>query len=85
MLEFLIIFAVAVGGFFHVPIVVVAIAAAGLFAMSYWRYHAVYERGLGMGLNGLMLQTAVSSGWHAVIASGMAYGGGWFIWIVTIR
>ena len=76
MLDFLIIFAAALSGFVHAPVWVVAVAAGGLFAMSYWRHADVYERGMGLGLVGLMQATAWRSGMHAVVACAAAFGGG---------
>jgi hypothetical protein len=83
MLDFLIIFAAALSGFVHAPVWVVVVAAGGLFAMSYWRHADIYERGLGLGLIGLMQATAWRSGMHGLVASGVAFGGGLVIRLAT--
>jgi len=76
MLDFMLIFAAALCGFVHAPVWVVVAAAGGLFAMSYARHHRVYERGMELGMGGLMRKVAWSSAMHASIASAVAFGGG---------
>jgi hypothetical protein len=83
MLEFLIIFAAALAGFAHAPVSVILIAAGGLFAMSYRRHSSIYDRGLSLGFASLMRATALRSTMHAVMACGMAFGGGVAIRVVT--
>jgi len=83
MLDFLLIFGAALCGFVHAPLWVVLAASGGLFAMSYARHHRVYDRGLQLGMGGLMARAALSSGWNAVAASGMAFGGGMVVRLLT--
>jgi hypothetical protein len=83
MLDFLIIFAAALSGFVHAPVWVVVVAAGGLFAMSYWRHADIYERGLGLGLVGLMRSISLSSGLNAIVACATAFGGGILVRLVS--
>ena len=79
MLDFTLILCAAVAGYLKAPASAIAVVAAGLIAISYARNHAVYARGLELGLVSLMRRTAIMTSWQALAAAGMAFGGGTII------
>lgn len=83
MLDFMLIFAAALAGFVHAPIGAVAAVATGLMAMSFYRHFRIYDRGMTMGLASHMRRTLLLSGWHALAAAAMAFGGGAIIRLVV--
>lgn len=82
MLGFLAIFGAAIGGYAGMPPWVIAASAIALASLSYAEHYRLYRRGQELGLGGLVEGTMLRSVFHAVVAAGGAYGGGWVLRVV---
>lgn len=82
MLAYLAILGAAIAGFAGVQPWAIAAAAIALASISYADHGHLYERGRDLGLtrvvNGVMLRSLA----NALIASTIAYAGGWLLRLV---
>lgn len=79
MLAYLTILSASIAGFAGFQPWTVAVAAIALSSLSYLSHRDVYERGQNLSLSGLIDEVVSRSVFHAVLASGAAYGLGWII------
>lgn len=67
----------ALGGFAGTGVWAIVLAAIALAAISRAEYHSLYKRAAELGLQDAASSTSIESIGNAVIASGVAYAGGY--------
>ena len=77
LLGYLAVFCSSLGGYSGIGPWVIAIAAIALAAVSRTQYSDHYERGRDLGPLRVIDATMLRSFGNALVASGIAYGGGW--------
>lgn len=79
MLGYLAILGATLSGLAGLPPWTIAAATIALTSLSYAEHHRLYERGQELGLSALLDSVLLRSMFNGLIASGVAYGGGWVI------
>ena len=77
MIAYMALMGAAIGGFTGTGPWVIGITAVALAALSRAEYNHLYERAADLGLDEASFSTALQSLANAVIASGLAYAGGY--------
>jgi hypothetical protein len=81
-LGYLAVFGAALGGYAGLGPWVIAVAAIALASVSRAQYSDLYERGRDLGLLRIIDTVMLHSFVNALLAAGIAYGGGWLLRII---
>ncbi len=79
MLAYLAILGAALAGLAGVAPWAIAASAIALMSISYAEHHRLYQRGQELGLTDMLEWTLLRSAFHALVAAGGAYLGGWLL------
>jgi hypothetical protein len=81
-LGYLAIFGACLAGYAGIGPWVIAVASVALASLSRAQYSDFYERGRDLGLISIIDAVMLRSFGNALLAAGVAYGGGWLMRIV---
>lgn len=76
------VFGASLGGYAGLGPWVIAIAAIALASVSRTQYSDIYERGRDLGLLHTIDAIMLRSFGNALLAAGVAYGGGWMLRVI---
>jgi hypothetical protein len=79
LIGYLAVFGSSLGGYAGLGPWVIAVAAIALASVSRAQYSELYERGRGLGLLDSIDTVMLRSFGNALLAAGVAYGGGWLL------
>lgn len=82
MIGYLAVFGSSLGGYAGLGPWVIAVAAIALASVSRAHYSELYERGRDLGLLQAIDAVMLRSFGNALLAAGVAYGGGWLLRLI---